>query len=80
MHDLNLAAAFCDELIFLKSGSVHVAGPKPLVLTPENIRGRIRSGGQGGLRRFLGLAPGVLQKGGGKWLNTSSPHLLSPCC
>ncbi len=37
MHDLNLAAAFCDELVFIHRGRVHAAGPTTKVLTPENI-------------------------------------------
>jgi iron complex transport system ATP-binding protein len=38
MHDLNLAAAFCQELIFLKQGRVHAAGPAAEVLTAQNLR------------------------------------------
>ncbi len=37
MHDLNLAAWFCDRLIFLKEGRVVCQGPTEAVLTPENI-------------------------------------------
>ena len=37
MHDLNLAAAFCQELIFIKEGRVHAAGPTREVMTSENI-------------------------------------------
>ena len=37
MHDLNLAASFCDELVFLKRGRVHAVGPRDEVLTPDNI-------------------------------------------
>jgi ABC-type cobalamin/Fe3+-siderophores transport system ATPase subunit len=37
MHDLNLAAFFCDRLIFLKQGQVVCRGPTEEVLTPENI-------------------------------------------
>jgi len=38
MHDLNLAASFCDYLIFLKEGRVACQGPTEEVLTPETIR------------------------------------------
>ena len=38
LHDLNLAATFCDHLIFLEQGRVHCAGPTSQVLTPANIR------------------------------------------
>jgi ABC-type cobalamin/Fe3+-siderophores transport system ATPase subunit len=37
MHDLNLAAFFCDRLVFLKQGQVVCQGPTEEVLTPENI-------------------------------------------
>lgn len=37
MHDLNLAALFCDHLIFLKGGQVLRQGPTDEVLTPETI-------------------------------------------
>ena len=37
MHDLNLAALFCDHLIFLKGGQVLRQGPTAEVLTPETI-------------------------------------------
>jgi iron complex transport system ATP-binding protein len=37
MHDLNLAAFFCDRLIFLKEGKVVCQGPTEEVLTPAAI-------------------------------------------
>ncbi len=37
LHDLNLAAAFCDELLFLRSGRIHAFGPVRATLTPEII-------------------------------------------
>ena len=37
MHDLNLAAFFCDWLFFLKGGKVICQGKTEEVLTPENI-------------------------------------------
>ena len=37
MHDLNLAALFCDHLIFLKGGQVLRQGQTAEVLTPETI-------------------------------------------
>ncbi|MDR2549712.1 MAG: ABC transporter ATP-binding protein [Desulfobulbus sp.] len=37
MHDLNLAAFFCDHLIFLKEGRVICQGPTDEVLTPATI-------------------------------------------
>lgn len=37
-HDINLAAAFCDTLFFIKDGRVAAEGPIETVLTPETIR------------------------------------------
>ncbi len=37
IHNLNLAAAYCDEIIFMKDGSVHHFGPTEEVMTPETI-------------------------------------------
>lgn len=37
-HDLNLAAAFCDELLLIRDGVVFSQGPVAEVLTPENIK------------------------------------------
>lgn len=37
-HDLNLAAAFADEILMLKDGRVAAQGPPADVLTVENIR------------------------------------------
>ncbi|WP_235734433.1 ABC transporter ATP-binding protein [Nocardioides alcanivorans] len=37
LHDLNLAAAFCDELVVLGHGRVVATGPPAEVLTPELI-------------------------------------------
>lgn len=38
LHDLNLAAAYCDHVIVLHHGAVAAAGPTAEVLTPELIR------------------------------------------
>ncbi|MCB2180460.1 MAG: ABC transporter ATP-binding protein [Desulfobulbaceae bacterium] len=38
IHDLNLAAAYCDEIIFLQEGRVFSAGLAEDVLTEKNIR------------------------------------------
>lgn len=37
LHDLNLAAQYCDELILLDHGKVHAVGPPDEVLTVNNI-------------------------------------------
>ena len=38
IHDLDLAARFCDELLLLSEGGVVAAGPPPAVLTESEIR------------------------------------------
>jgi iron complex transport system ATP-binding protein len=38
MQDLNLAALFCDELIFITRGRVAACGPIEDILTPDTIR------------------------------------------
>ncbi|TFV57032.1 ABC transporter ATP-binding protein [Mycobacterium sp. PS03-16] len=37
LHDLNMAATYCQELVLLHRGRVHTAGPPAAVLTPEVI-------------------------------------------
>lgn len=37
LHDLNLAAQYADDLIFMKHGKILVKGPAQKVLTKENI-------------------------------------------
>lgn len=37
MHDLNLAALYCDQIYVLKGGQVVASGPPEAVLTPELI-------------------------------------------
>ncbi len=38
IHDLNLAAAFCDRLVLLRDGQVVADGPTREVLTPAHVR------------------------------------------
>jgi len=38
IHDLNFAAAFCDEIILLEQGKVAATGPPETVLTPEGLK------------------------------------------
>jgi len=38
IHNLNLAAAYCDELIFMQKGHVAACGPTDTVLDPAMIR------------------------------------------
>jgi iron complex transport system ATP-binding protein len=37
-QDINLAAAFCDRLVFMSAGAVAAAGPTAEVLKPETLR------------------------------------------
>ncbi len=37
IHNLNLAAAYCDSLIFIKDGRLQQYGPTPETMTGENI-------------------------------------------
>jgi len=38
IHNLNLAAAYCDEIIFMKNGKIEQYGPTAEVMTPEIIQ------------------------------------------
>ena len=38
VHDLNLAAQYCDRLVLIKTGQVHAQGTPEEVITTENIR------------------------------------------
>lgn len=37
IHNLNLAAAYCDEIIFMKQGRIAATGPTSQTLTPQTI-------------------------------------------
>lgn len=37
IHNLNLAAAYCDDLIFMKDGNIHSHGPTAEILTDQVI-------------------------------------------
>jgi iron complex transport system ATP-binding protein len=37
IHNLNLAAAYCDDIIFMKDRKIQLAGPTAQTLTPETI-------------------------------------------
>lgn len=38
IHNLNLAAAYCDEIVFMKQGRVVASGPADTVMAPETIK------------------------------------------
>ena len=38
LHDLNLAARYCHDLIVMKAGRIHAVGPPQEVLTPDIMR------------------------------------------
>jgi len=37
IHNLNLAAAYCDEIVFMKNGRIACCGPTSQVMNPANI-------------------------------------------
>ena len=37
LHNMNLAAAYCDELIFMKEGTIHIQGSTAEMMNAENI-------------------------------------------
>ena len=37
MHDLNLAALYCDRLVFLKNGRIVIDGPTEKTFNDENL-------------------------------------------
>jgi len=51
LHDLNLAAAFCDELLVLKNTTLHNSGPIQNVLTTDlleevfSVKGKVSYNG-----------------------------------
>jgi iron complex transport system ATP-binding protein len=38
IHDINLAARYCDEMILLKEGSIFASGPPRSVITNRNVK------------------------------------------
>ncbi len=56
IHDLNLAGAFCTDLIALKSGQVHAAGAASSILTDDfvslifNVNAQVRSNNNQGVQ------------------------------
>jgi len=60
MHDLSLAARYCDRLVLLDEGSVKADGTPDEVLTPQNLQSvyRIRAvmGGTGRERYVMPIA------------------------
>ena len=38
LHDLNLAAQYCDRLVLLKKGEIYAEGAPQEVITSDNIR------------------------------------------
>lgn len=60
LHDLNMAAAFCDQVFVLEQGQVAASGPPAQVFTPELLRtvfgveAEVRSESGATQLRFLG--------------------------
>ncbi len=55
LHNLNLAGAYCDELIFLKQGKIHVMGDTAQTLLPANIKEVFEVDCQVGVDGFSGV-------------------------
>lgn len=66
MHDLNLAAAFCDHLIFIKQGRLHAAGPTAEVLESGSLQEVFGVNARVGWDDFAGSRVVVFQKRGGR--------------
>ncbi|MCL8249763.1 ABC transporter ATP-binding protein [Aeromicrobium fastidiosum] len=70
LHDLNLAAMFCDRLVVLKDGAVVAAGTPSDVLTPTliadvyRVRAVVTAEGPGGVPSVR-FEPGAPRRGGG---------------
>ncbi len=65
MHDLNLAAAFCDRVIFLRRGRLHAEGPTGQALTTESLREVFGVSARVEWDDFAGARVVVFQKPGG---------------
>ena len=66
LHDVNLAARYCDRIALLRQGKLWAVGPPPEVLTPELMREVFCSGSVfiADTRRVAGLPDG--SDGGGR--------------
>ena len=75
IHDLNLAARYCDRLTLLSGGRALTEGPPEEVLTPETIRVRLRGAGGGLPRTGDGRArdqPHRARAGGGNGVSAAA--------
>lgn len=63
LHDLNLAAQYCDRLILINKGGIHAEGTPAEVITPRNIKEVYRAEGCVYTHPVSGL-PVVLQSAG----------------
>ena len=63
LHDVNLAATYCDRLVLLHGGKVAASGTPAEVLTAENFQTVYRSAGLGSTAPGHGAAPGTFTAG-----------------
>ena len=75
LHDLNLAANYCQRLILLKAGQIAATGAPEAVLTPANIEDTVRksSGLQGRRRDHDKLQHGGMTE---DWRKSKTPAIL----
>lgn len=64
MHDLNLAAAFCDHLVFMKNGRLHKAGPAESTLTSQTLKELFGVDAQIAWSEYAGCATVFFKKDG----------------
>lgn len=73
LHDINLAAAFCDHVALLKQGRVYAAGPVEEVLTTANIAAVFGVEARVAWSDYAGALVATLRKPGGEPCAPSRP-------
>ena len=70
LHDLNLAAQYCDRLVLINNGRVHDQGTPSEVITPRNIKEVYGAEGCVYTHPLNGLPAVLINPGNGRALNT----------
>ena len=66
IHDLNLAAMFCDRLLILKNEHIWKDGAPPAILTEENIK------------TIYGIDTCIIEKNGQHFIQLVDPEYTNP--